>query len=190
MPAVLLWRVLQCPQTSGTGMHVMGCDIHAHLELVDQPALHVARFQMPRNYGLFSLLAGVRYDPQEMPGFDPLYESRGLPPGISAAVFEACTYAIDDELAALEVDGYCSRDAAERWIGNGNAAYCDPSQECVTDPDWHSASWLTGKELEAIHKRYQQLTGERDAWLDAIIGAMHAFTKHQRQNRLVFWFKG
>jgi hypothetical protein len=168
----------------------MGCDIHAHLELIDQPALHVARFELPRNYRLFSLLAGVRYDPQEFRGFEPVYEPRGLPSGISSTVFEACTYAINDELAALDVDGYCSREAAERWIANGAATYCDPSQERVTDPDWHSVSWVTCDELETVAIRYQQITGERDAWLDAIIGAMHAFAIHQTPNRLIFWFKG
>jgi hypothetical protein len=168
----------------------MGCDIHAHLELLDQPALHVARFEMPRNYHLFSLLAGVRYDPQELRGFEPLYELRGLPPDISPTVFDACTYGIDDDLAALEVDGHCSRETAERWIATGNATYCDPSQERVTDPDWHSASWLTDNEVATVARHYQQLTGECNAWLDAIIGAMDAFAVHQRPNRLVFWFKG
>jgi hypothetical protein len=168
----------------------MGCDIHAHLELIGQPALHVARFEMPRNYRLFSLLAGVRYDPQDLGGYEALYAPRGLPSDISSAVFEACTYAIDDELAAVDVDGYCSRAAAERWIGNGDATYCDPAGERVTDPDWHSASWLTHNELATVATRYQQLSSEHDAWLDAIIGAMGAFAAHQQPNRLVFWFKG
>jgi hypothetical protein len=168
----------------------MGCDIHAHLEIVEQPPLHVARFEMPRNYGLFSLLAGVRYNPHELRGYEPAFAPRGFPSDISTTVFEACTYVIDDELAALEVDGYCSREAAQRWINHGDATYCDSSQVRVTDPDRHSSSWLTCEELETIAMRYQQLAGERDAWIDAIIGAMHAFLAHQRTSRLLFWFKG
>ncbi len=168
----------------------MGCDIHAHLELIDRPAIHVARFDLPRNYSLFSLLAGVRSDPREMQGFEPVYEPRGLPAHISSTVSEACTYAIDDELAALEVDGYCSREDAQRWIANGNATSCDSTYERITDPDWHSVSWLVCDELQAIDTRYQRLTDERDPWLAAIIGAMSAFGEQQRPSRLVFWFRG
>jgi len=168
----------------------MGCDIHAHLELIDRPAIHVARFDLPRNYSLFSLLAGVRSDPREMQGFEPVYEPRGLPAHISSTVSEACTYAIDDELAALEVDGYGSREDAQRWIANGNATYCDSTYERITDPDWHSVSWLVCDELQAIDTRYQRLTDERDPWLAAIIGAMSAFGEQQRPSRLVFWFRG
>ena len=168
----------------------MGCDIHAHLEVVDRPAIHVARFHLPRNYSLFSLLAGVRYDPREMQGFEPVYELRGLPLHISSTVLEACTYGIDDQLAELEVDGYCSRADAERWIANGDATYCDSTHERIADPDWHSVSWLLPDELQAVHTRYQQLVGERDPWLAAIIGAMSAFGEQQRASRLIVWFRG
>lgn len=58
----------------------MGCDIHAHIEiLVDGKWEHYAALSLPRNYALFTKLAGVR----DVKGITPIAPPRGLPTDIT-----------------------------------------------------------------------------------------------------------
>lgn len=56
----------------------MGCDIHLHVEVkIDNQWHHYSALRVLRNYGLFSLMAGVRGS------FDPIVNPRGIPSDIT-----------------------------------------------------------------------------------------------------------
>ena len=130
-------------------------------------------------------MAGVRGEE----GIVPVCEPKGLPKDISTAFLFHSGYRIDDELAAHEVDGYCSREDAEQRVQDGSADYI--GEYAVTNPDWHSVSWLDATELEEVQRRYRLLRGADHLELGAVIAAVQALDKGQGgRSRLVFWFKG
>jgi hypothetical protein len=65
----------------------------------------------------------------------------------------------------------------------------------VSDPDAHSASWLTTKELETAYETYKEIliaAGEDQCYIkpvEALLAAMKSFETHPAvQCRIVFWF--
>jgi hypothetical protein len=171
----------------------MGADIHAHIEVVntrDKSVEHFAEVDIARDYVLFALLAGVRYTPRETPDSRPVASPKGLPKPVSMTTLLSCTFEVDDELSELEVDGYCSRAEADEWVKKGASEYTDETQTRVTDPDWHSESWLDAKELADVNARYERATNHPHAILAAITAAMQTLEALVGQSRLVFWFKG
>ena len=55
--------------------------------------------------------------------------------------------------------------------------------------DGYSHSWLSFEELEEVQRRYVAREGVESTELDAVIGLMRAFKKHNHaEPRLVFWF--
>jgi hypothetical protein len=172
----------------------MGGDIHCCIEYA--PSRHpdgsrwdyipfACELNVGRDYDLFALMAGVRGEE----GIIPVREPRGLPEDVSAAFLLHSGYQIDDELAAHEVDGYCSREEAEQWVRDGSSDYIGGS--AVTNPDWYSVSWLNVAELEEVQHRYRLRHGADHLELGAVIAAAHALDDEQGgRSRLVFWFKG
>lgn len=171
----------------------MGCDIHAHLDFVEVDACGAPRasyfcgFEIPRDYVLFTVLAGVRAkngDPA------PVANPKGFPTDIGSPVSVFCAYEINDELAAAEIDGFCSQEDAEEWVEEGVSRYLDSGKSRVSDPDAHSHSWLTADDVENANHLYCNATGKYNPYLAAVAGAMRAFDADERKARLVFWFKG
>jgi hypothetical protein len=166
----------------------MGCVIRAHLEYLDpahgdgQSGERVATFEIARDYLLFSILAGVR---SERGGPPPVSVPRGLPHGTPPPSYE-----VDDELADLGVDGYCSREDADLWVQKQIAEYLNESKTMVSDPDAHSASWLEQAELEEVARLYKSAAGHLHVEFAAIVGAVRALNDVGRRGRFVFWFRG
>jgi len=157
----------------------MGCDIHGYIE--SQPYKETsleywwlnADLSITRNYAMFGLLAGVRG------GDAPLFAPRGWDEK-SATKYEYCLYVSDDD---CDDEHYCSKENADRWIRYGSSKLV--SENMITHPDWHTASWLTTKELESVIAAYKEKYPEykTDEW-DAIL----AFMKHVPYCRFTFWF--
>ncbi|WP_165246973.1 hypothetical protein [Paludisphaera soli] len=172
----------------------MGCDIHCCIEYASSLRPDESRWvytpfacelNLGRDYDLFALMAGVRGEE----GLVPVCEPKGLPKDISTAFLFHSGCRIDDELAAHEVEGYCSREDAEQWVQEGYADYI--GDHAVTNPDWHSVSWLGATELEEVQRRYRLLRGADHLELGAVIAAVQALEKGQGgRSRLVFWFNG
>ncbi|WP_165074686.1 hypothetical protein [Paludisphaera rhizosphaerae] len=172
----------------------MGCDIHCCIEYASRPSSDDSlwdytpfawEINLGRDYDLFALLAGVR----GRDGVVPVCEPKGLPEDVSTAFLLHSSYKIDDELAALEVDGYCSREEAEQWVQEGSSL--SVGETAVTNPDWHSISWLNVAELQEVQRRYRLLHDADHLKLSAVIAAMGALDNQQGgRSRLVFWFKG
>jgi hypothetical protein len=174
----------------------MGCDIDARVEYVswfgpgDRRAVtHFARVDMPRDYLLFALLAGTRGKLDDGTRIDPVFPPRGLPQDITDETRTAATVRIDDDVAALEVDGYCTRAQAAEWCERGYSEYADG--DTVPDPDRHSASWLTAAELSEVHRHYVQRGRQPDRTFEAVVAALGALDGDKPgSSRVVFWFRG
>lgn len=146
----------------------MGCDIHPFIDYDDfitregEPwvSCFAGRVDLGRNYTLFALMAGVRYDENRMDGKLPLFEPRGLPANVSWKVREEYYRFIEDdstwERAVSSTD-------AERWVKAGYSTYSD-DEKYVSGPDWHSASWLNADELELVSATYAQIKSPESSW--------------------------
>lgn len=156
----------------------MGCDIHCYIEYKkpewDSWSNFGGRINPGRNYHLFAKLAGVRnYD--EITDF---IQPRGIP---EDAAYASAT---DNQLyvSDIEQDGNCTRDRAEMWVASGCSKYTDDRKMFVTNPDWHSHSWLDVNEFGGA------IEGTGRVEYSVILEAMRAFEDMGYTSRLVFWF--
>lgn len=182
----------------------MGADIHAYVEYADFKTAdgdfywnNLTRNFGDRNYYLFGLLAGVR-------GPDgPLFEVRGIPDGrvgyYTSGDYWRNVAPENHPEWADHGDGWVSRESAERWVRGGSSKPVydkDGKLSRVTDPDAHSASWLTTDELAEVLEHYaanvqSHWPSEKQeapiAW-QAALAAMRTFETNGKKARVVFWF--
>jgi len=143
----------------------MGCDIHLYIEYKDKkPALEDGyvpgwqsygnRINPGRNYALFALMANVRnYGDEKLP---VLVERRGMPDDVSYTTMNDNRIYISDD----EGEDYVSMETAKRWVKSGSSKFInnnDGNPTWVTQPDWHSHSWLTTSEFESVLNKYFEL---------------------------------
>ena len=157
----------------------MGCDIHAYLEYRpgwstnDQYWWCFAELNISRNYALFEALAGVRGELA-----NAVIPPRGLPKNLAYITqFENVLY-ISDEKAGRE--HWCSSADAARWVAKGVSHYANEEKTSVSNPDWHTPSWLTSDEVQLVAER---LPDNPDIQMIAALMKASPLTV-----RLVFWF--
>ncbi len=74
------------------------------------------------------------------------------------------------------------RETAERYLKRGSKQV---DKHTITDPDWHTPSWLVLEELERVRESLES----RSEDLDAVIAMMRELERSGRKRaRLVFWF--
>lgn len=159
----------------------MGCDIHAYIEY--QPYKETnpdywylfADLSLMRDYAMFGLMAGVR-------GGDALIEPRGFPKN-SAAKYEYFLLVVDHE---ADEERTCSRENAERWVANGNSEWGEEDHSLVSDPDWHTPSWLTSEEYRRVIETYKATYRERGECSE--YEAVLVMLENLPNSRIVFWF--
>lgn len=145
----------------------MGADIHAYVESYSKSdytntpgRCYVDYFSgelnFGRNYTLFGLIAGVR----SMNG--PIYPVRGIPtaPGLSFG----CEYDLYVNVVEREEDlrngcmFSCSRSIlrteAENWITSHHANYVNAEKTKISNPSYHSMTYLSLEELSNVRKQY------------------------------------
>lgn len=165
----------------------MGCDIHAYIDFDDfvmqDGKFFVSCFaslHLRRDYNLFGLMAGVRDEKVKL--FDP----RGLPENLSCTTKHNNQLYVSDKNSDEERS--CSREDAERWVAGGSSAkWVDDGHNFVTDPDWHTHSWLNCKEMERVLKvmRWEDYKDQ----VRAIVAMMDALNgNNPERSRIVFWF--
>lgn len=141
----------------------MGCDIHMYLEFVEREdyVSSIAKFNLSRNYTLFSLMAGVRtYE-----GSRVIYQPRGLPDKIGwVAEYDNELYVVDRE---TDEEHSVSRENALKWIERGVSKWTNDQEKWVTHPDWHNHSWLNAEELDRVREVYESMEFPRSAWYQA-----------------------
>lgn len=179
----------------------MGADIHAYIEYDvgrDPPSHYFsfgARIYLQRDYMMFTLLAGVRsYDDLE-----PVYPVRGLPQNASWEARGDYFLSVvaddqDDELRYSEA--VCSMTNAKEWVERGISSWepdhgPEAKYPTITQPDWHSTSWLTPREYRNVLDTHRQMNlrdlvsyNDIDHSYLATLAALDVLSK----SRLVFWF--
>ncbi len=174
----------------------MGADIHAYVEYKYKNGEHWMGFggqlRLGRDYHMFGLLANVRSAQGSA-----LFEPKGLPCDLGFQSFDDSTLRCTNDEALAESEGYCSQANATKWVANGSAKWVttDPNYPRITHPDWHSHSWLTLAEYNAVLKKYKETgDGRYEAGYDAVLAIMKAYAKVKEDKkpvydvRLVFWF--
>ncbi len=173
----------------------MGCDIHCYVEytprdvpehLKDKPLYWYGlggRINPGRNYAFFYAIAGVRGYDNDAP---PRYPLRGMPDdaGFVARGDNHLLVVEDDD---SDCEGLCTKKEAEHWVKTGCSVLTD--ERHVTHPDWHSHSWVTGKEWRETCA--QVFTGDTSVWVveyHALCAAMIELEKHGCNTRVIFWF--
>lgn len=169
------WIDRRCP---------IGCDIHCYIEYqtpggaeAGQWSNFGGRINPGRDYEVFGRLAGAR-------GGSALVAPRGFP---DDAAFEAMNdfWLFIDYSGDGNGEGHTTPERAQKYVKEYRQRYRGGSHDkptCVSDPDWHSHSWLTTAE-----------------WADAIgstagveyigiLGAMRAMESDGAKCRVVFWF--
>ena len=139
----------------------MGCDIHLYIEYKSKDGYDPAwqgfggNINPGRNYAMFALMADVRncYSDGKLP---VLVERRGMPD-------DAGYTATDDNriyISETKSEDYVSMETAKRWVNSGSSKFIndkDGNPTWVTQPDWHSHSWLTTSEFESVLNKYLEL---------------------------------
>lgn len=168
----------------------MGCDIHMYIQYRDKESINTkyshwrdfgGRLNPGRNYTMFSTLAmGVRGE--AVKGFEP----KGVPDfGLSWGIESELTLFITSD---GQEDGCCTLENAKRWGGIINDSEGNPSR--VRQPDWHTHSWLTTKELAQAYKWYKK-ESEYDVGLEyrVLLKIMKELEdKGKNEVIVVFWF--
>lgn len=178
----------------------MGCDIHGYIEFKENLGYWEwadGRLMLPRDYLWYALLAGVRND---FAGIDPVISPRGIPDDASRRVL----YDFFFEIVEQDVRPEYTFDAREpqfkaispsiasewrrRWPQNAERSWI--GHDLIQDPDNHTPSWLTLREMEAVEQRYLAYSNERGRlwYLDAMQLAVTAVMRTLPTSRFVFWF--
>ena len=143
----------------------MGCDIHLYIEYKSKKPRYDGResnwasfgdrINPGRNYAMFGLMANVRncYSDGKLP---VLVEPRGMP--------DDATYSTADDnrmyISEDEGENYVTMETAEGWVKSGSSTFINNNEgkpTWVTQPDWHSHSWLTTSEFENVLNKYLEL---------------------------------
>ena len=178
----------------------MGCDIHLFAEFGSGEssfnALSDGQFLLRRDYGLFAALAGVRATKD----FVPLERPRGLPLDVSQHVADRYFLPVlDVETASSWAAGeYCTPAEActlvdsgrSQWIPSGMTIPLFPSTHgYVSNPDWHSASWLA---VHEVHRALEHAHHPLESCFDdfqLLLVYLNAVVERKRSStRVVVWF--
>lgn len=167
----------------------MGCDIHMYVEYKRKEREDFydfgGRFNPGRNYLMFGVLSkGVRCDLKN--GF----EVKGMPPYASLAFASRndYTYYVTDE--ENNEERWVTRERADGWVDKGYSIYVDEKKHFISNPDWHSHSWLTTNEYEAAIDIYRENDVPTYPIVEykAILAAMKSLEEDGFEARIVFWF--
>ena len=158
----------------------MGCDIHAYVETRETGedkewgCQGCLQGYTTRDYLMFSFLAGVRNHDHSV---EPVVMPRGFPREASWWVTGEYTLLTRYENAA-NVRG---------WLQNGYSQPYDKKR--ITNPDWHTPSWVTPDELELVLAQYLCNTSHgKNMVYVALLAQMQVWQAAGFEVRLVFWF--
>jgi hypothetical protein len=143
----------------------MGCDIHLYIEYKSKKPRYDGResnwasfgnrINPGRNYAMFGLMANVRncYSDGKLP---VLVEPRGMPDDVYYSTADDNRMYISED----ECENYVTMETAEGWVKSGSSTFINNKEgkpTWVSNPDWHSHSWLTTSEFENVLNKYLEL---------------------------------
>ena len=170
--------------------------------------LSIAHFLLQHDYALFDALAGGRSHSLGVTERPPRFSPRGLPSPVSPQVYYRYYHIVDDpDYSDLPHDQLSSwilllptvtSATAAQWIENGwstlapieTHALGRPRRRRVSDPDWHSAGWLSLSEIELSLQAHSISETTLQYDFIAVLAAMRALESHLGAGRArsVFWF--
>lgn len=135
----------------------MGTDIHLRVERRRKKPEQIEWEMVPFNgdfscriYGMFSRMAGVRESSNYT--HKVKFAPRGIPDDISyEALNTFCYRTTTDKEYACCVEHRCLIETAEEYIRGGLSKWVKKEHGMLTNPDYHSYSWLTAKELRQCY---------------------------------------
>ncbi len=166
----------------------MGCDIHIYIEFKSTELSNWqsfgGRINPGRNYLLFTLLAGIRNYTAKLSACFPV---RGLPT-------ELGYHSNNDNKLYISNEKYedcIAPEKAKLWVESRSSKYIHNHKDIptwVTNPDWHSHSWLNTQEFEAVLGMYKNTGRPPEPQYEAILAAMRKLEELESGSRIVFWF--
>jgi hypothetical protein len=174
----------------------MGADIHLYMEVCEDPAsdnpywsAFGGRVNPGRDYGMFGVIADVRVSDIN------IIPPKGMPEGRLGYEAEGDAYLYVNDKHADQA-GYCSVANADEWVKSGSSAnLVENGVRRVTNPDWHSHTWLTPAEFrQCLQTMEEKAAAEPDNWgnIDhryyAVAAALEALEGEGREARAVIWF--
>jgi hypothetical protein len=171
----------------------MGCDIHMYVEYKSKEDKDWWRpwggcINPNRDYGMFSLLAGVRGEVGARLQLKP----KGLPSTLGYEAEIDSRLFIVEEGEAVECEDCCSLECAKRWAAKYpecKIIYRDKKPYQVMNPDWHDYSWLTVQEFQQVIDNYDKTFADASCiHYKALLSAMQELHKGGYDVRVVFWF--
>lgn len=167
----------------------MGCDIHMYIEYANRriPEKRWADFggkiNPGRNYSMFGILSKGLRTTQEFS-----FEPKGLP-------YEMGYHAVNDSRIPIgeHGEGWASKDKVARWVNSGASEIIrneNGDAIWVTNPDWHSHSWLTTDEYKQAVTFYNDVHGKAypEPEYNAVLACLESFEAQGFDARIVFWF--
>lgn len=165
----------------------MGCNSHTYIEYRRKGCVNNGWNSLlqqkvdSRNYALYAKMANVRNYCE----ISPIAPRRGFPEDAGYDTKRDYYLQINDELAAKKYDGYVSSEQASKWISKSISFFPPDGSNCISHPDWHSASWLTGEEFCSAVRE----TASDDIYWMAIAAMVESVNKTDGfECRVVFWF--
>lgn len=174
----------------------MGSDIHLFVEYHTGDktfeSLTEGEFNLPRCYGFFNAISGVRAAYKKKPLFYP----KGLPEDVTKQAYSSYMCWIEKPPPHYDfgIKKICTLEEAIRYseyeeeelrsnIENGKLMK-------MPFPEYHSASWLTYEDLTAALEHYDIEISEYPAEYQVIVNMVGTLNKASKESsaRIVFWF--
>lgn len=170
-------------------------DYEWNARLIEHP-FHV------RSYDTFAILANVRNGSgfagcNTGNGFISFPHHRGLPADVSEGVLKKYSVTVRQKGDDPDESGTCDWRSAETWV-IGGTSYWIERDKIVSDPDAHSASYLSLVELEAYdwqqttkhrgivdYKQYQEWKkkGKPSSWSGGVWGGSIQHVSHEEMDQ-------
>ena len=169
----------------------MGADIHMYVQYRDKKDIGTShswwrgfgdRFGC-RDYGMFGILADVRCSTKHQ------CEVKGIPEFGLSWDCERELYLYIREDSTQNMENTCTLEQAKQWNRKIETDKEGKPYRTV-NPDWHSFSWLTIKELEQAFRWYKkEFKQNPDIEYIAMLKAMKALENDGKNEVVVvFWF--
>ncbi len=169
--------------SAGVRRTIVGCDIHLFVEYEENgylASLSAGEIDLPRDYRVFGAVAGLRGDKA------PLFPPRGIP-SISDAASRAYWFQIVENPQSDRFQSEVTLAEAERYVLEGRSVMWEQGAfQYVSDPDAHTASWLSYDELRAALAHHDIDPAILAAAYQALFAALEALK--DLKPRVVFWF--
>lgn len=160
----------------------MSQSIYAHVEykIEHDHALFslFGKVYLLRDYTFMALLGGGPWQSE----IQALFPLRGMPTDRNPLTWSAFYIMVGDK--ETDKERWASRQQAEKWVKDGDARWVGVGENCITDPDYFSPSWLMTEELEQVYRAYQKRDDSELLSVAATLGAMRLLP----EARLVYWF--